>query len=85
MVRLEDGKGLARGAGVVGALGGLDRLGHLGGAAARRRRVLALRVGRGLVQRGEDGGGRGQDDEEAGEMHFLFYFWGRGFDEDDRR
>lgn len=44
VVRLEDGKGLlARDAGVVGALGGLDRLGDLGGCLGETRSAFLPR------------------------------------------
>lgn len=69
MVRLEDGEGLVRGARVVGALSGLDGLGHLGGAAGGRLGVFALGVGGCWVEGGQNNGRARKGDEEGCEVH----------------
>lgn len=76
MVRLEDGERLSlAGAGVVGALGGLDGLGDLCGAAVVARGTLALGVGGGRVEgRGHEGGG---EQEEGGELHLEALKFGK--------
>lgn len=69
VIGLEHGESLIGHTGVICALGGLDGGGDFASAAARRRRIFALGVARGLVEGSEDHGRASQQSEKLCKMH----------------